>query len=371
MHKLKNLLVIILSVAIVSQSTAFGSVQSPNEPSVIDAPQACNGGKCITLQMYVSTSKTCGNSDVIDVTAGTPVYFCYVARNTSIDLGITLGPNSLVSSVRGQILQDANFYLSPYQEYKYIDPTPSAFNTTTINEATWSARYSHYMIEASESATVRIYVASPTPMPTLTPTAIATSTPTKTATPAPTSTPTATHTPVGQTLPTATTTPSPTPPTMPSPAATLPPNANSPVDVVIAVETQPNTNEFMAGQEIVFIVTVSNQGAVPASAISLNGTFPTNAPIVELQPGPGFVCPAASNLNTEIIACAIPTGLLGGKSSILNIIVRPTQTGILNYKLNVSTISQESNVANNTIEMSRTIKPVMKVFLPMSVMTRE
>jgi hypothetical protein len=175
-------------------SVTFNTQAQPNTPNA--SPQhteVCNGGKCFTMRMYASTKKTCGVTDTLYVTSDTPVYFCYIGRNGSID-PVTMTPQTLISNATGTrrtVFSDLGVYLNNGDEYEYVDPTPYTFASTSIIESEWTTRFSHYQLTAYESATVNIVAASPTPVP---PTATRLP-PTPTDTPVPTRTPTPTRQP--------------------------------------------------------------------------------------------------------------------------------------------------------------------------------
>jgi len=357
-------------------SVTFNTQAQPNTPNA--SPQhteVCNGGKCFTMRMYASTKKTCGVTDTLYVTSDTPVYFCYIGRNGSID-PVTMTPQTLISNATGTrrtVFSDLGVYLNNGDEYEYVDPTPYTFASTSIIESEWTTRFSHYQLTAYESATVNIVAASPTPVPPtatrLPPTPTDTPVPTRTPTPTrqPSATPTksagntATANPTTSSLPAQTRTP------IPTPIATQPPSPDAKVDVSLSVEML-NTNVTpVVGRPVAYAIKVTNLGSRPASAITLISALPGNTAFKEVQPGPGFECLSVPENNAlgGILNCTIPTGLAANSYSIVNIIFVPTQPGKLHNSMNIVTLSQESNVDNNALDYDMTALDTQHMYLPL------
>lgn len=357
-------------------SVTFNTQAQPISPDA--SPQhteVCQGGKCFTMRMYASTKKTCGVTDTLYVTSDTPVYFCYIGRNGSID-PVTMAPQTLISNATGTrrtVFSDLGVYLNNGDEYEYVDPTPYTFASTSIIESEWTTRFSHYQLTAYESATVNIVAASPTPVP---PTATRLP-PTPTDTPVPTRTPTPTRQPsatptksAGNTAtanPTTSSVPAQTRTPIPTPIATQPPSPDAKVDVSLSVEML-NTNVTpVVGRPVAYAIKVTNLGSRPASAITLISALPGNTAFKEVQPGPGFECLSVPENNAlgGILNCTIPTGLAANSYSIVNIIFVPTQPGKLHNSMNIVTLSQESNVDNNALDYDMTALDTQHMYLPL------
>ena len=375
--RFKKILLTAVSLAITLwPSVTFNTQAQPNTPNA--SPQhteVCNGGKCFTMRMYASTKKTCGVTDTLYVTSDTPVYFCYIGRNGSID-PVTMTPQTLISNATGTrrtVFSDLGVYLNNGDEYEYVDPTPYTFASTSIIESEWTTRFSHYQLTAYESATVNIVAASPTPVP---PTATRLP-PTPTDTPVPTRTPTPTRQPsatptksAGNTAtanPTTSSVPAQTRTPIPTPIATQPPSPDAKVDVSLSVEML-NTNVTpVVGRPVAYAIKVTNLGSRPASAITLISALPGNTAFKEVQPGPGFECLSVPENNAlgGILNCTIPTGLAANSYSIVNIIFVPTQPGKLHNSMNIVTLSQESNVDNNALDYDMTALDTQHMYLPL------
>jgi len=359
-------------------SVTFNTQAQPISPDA--SPQhteVCQGGKCFTMRMYASTKKTCGVTDTLYVTSNTPIYFCYIGRNGSID-PVTMGQHTLISTATGTrrtVFSDLGVYLNPGDEYEYVDPTPYTFSSTSVIESEWSTHYSHYTITAYESATVNIVAASPTPVPpTATPLPpTPTDTPVPTRTPTPTSLPSATPTKsagnatTATANPTASSVPAQTRTPMPTPIATQPPSPDAKVDVSLSVEMLNTNTTPVVGRPVAYAIKVTNLGSRPASAITLISALPGNTAFKEVQPGPGFECLSVPETNAlgGILNCTIPTGLAANSYSIVNVIFVPTQPGKLHNSLNIVTLSQESNVDNNALDYDMTALDAQHMYLPL------
>ena len=362
-------------VSAITQAQLIPLNSSP--PTAPQRTEVCNGGKCFTMRMYASTKKTCGVTDTLYVTSDTPVYFCYIGRNGSID-PVTMAQHTLISnatSTRRTVFSDLGVYLNNGDEYEYVDPTPYTFASTSIIESEWTTRFSHYQLTAYESSTVNIVAASPTPVPpTATPLPpTPTDTPVPTRTPTPTSLPSATPTKsagnaaTATANPTASSVPAQTRTPMPTPIATQPPSPDAKVDVSLSVEML-NTNATpVVGRPVAYAIKVTNLGSRPASAITLISALPGNTAFKEVQPGPGFECLSVPETNASggILNCAIPTGLAANSYSIVNVIFVPTQPGKLHNSINIVTLSQESNVDNNALDYDMTALDAQHMYLPL------
>lgn len=81
----------------------------------------------------------CANTDVITVSKGTQVYYCYQVTNTG---AITLGLHTLNDGVGSQLFNEKLYKLAPGQSVSTVDlnlPISTIMNTSTTNIATWTA----------------------------------------------------------------------------------------------------------------------------------------------------------------------------------------------------------------------------------------
>lgn len=93
------------------------------------------GGPSITIAQTVGTSSaSCAATDVITVTTGTTVYYCYEITNTG---GVTLTRHDLDDSELGTILADFPFTLLP-SATAFITAS-NTITTTTVSTSTWTA----------------------------------------------------------------------------------------------------------------------------------------------------------------------------------------------------------------------------------------
>jgi hypothetical protein len=96
---------------------------------------AGGGNPEITLTKTVGTdSAVCATTDVITVTAGTEVTYCYEVENIG---DVTLNVHDLVDSELGTILNDFAFTLAPSATV-FLTQTTTLL-TATVNTATWTA----------------------------------------------------------------------------------------------------------------------------------------------------------------------------------------------------------------------------------------
>ncbi len=105
----------------------------------------------IRLDKTVGTDpQSCASTQVITVTAGTEVTYCYTITNTGL---FSMTTHDLVDSELGVILSGTSYNLEPFAS-TFL--TQSAFITsTTVNTATWTAYTSGGdPVTASDSATV-------------------------------------------------------------------------------------------------------------------------------------------------------------------------------------------------------------------------
>ncbi len=81
----------------------------------------------------------CANTDVITVSKGTQVYYCYNVTNTG---EITLGLHTLNDGISSQFFTEKAYELAPGASISTVDfnlPISTIVNTTTTNIATWTA----------------------------------------------------------------------------------------------------------------------------------------------------------------------------------------------------------------------------------------
>jgi subtilisin-like proprotein convertase family protein len=98
----------------------------------------------------------CAMTDVITVTEGSDVYYCYTVTNTG---NITLPLHDLVDDQLGMLLDDFPFDLAPGASVSTVDAgavISATLNDTTMNTATWTAFGDSLSAEASASATVNV-----------------------------------------------------------------------------------------------------------------------------------------------------------------------------------------------------------------------
>ena len=137
------------------------------------------------------------------------------------------------------------------------------------------------------------YVASPSPVPSVTPTPSPTPTTTPTATPSPTPTPTATATPSPTPTPTPTATPSPTPtPTAtstPTPTSTPTSTPSDGADVIVEGVSVSAENTALPGDSFEVSVRASLRNLGPANAVLVDTTFTFSAPGCSAVPSAPFI----------------------------------------------------------------------------------
>lgn len=110
------------------------------------------GDATIELTKTVGTDPAiCAPTDVITVTAGTDVTYCYEVTNTGI---VTLTQHDLVDSELGTLLDDFPFSLSPGASV-FLTQTAN-LTTTTVNTAIWTAVNPSDFAFDADSATVNV-----------------------------------------------------------------------------------------------------------------------------------------------------------------------------------------------------------------------
>jgi hypothetical protein len=111
----------------------------------------------ISLAKTVGTDPdVCATQDEISVGAGTEVVYCYEVTNTGLN---TLTRHDLVDSELGDLLTDFPFVLVPGAS-AFLTQAGGAIDTTTTNNATWTARDPELGLAATatDSATVNVVV---------------------------------------------------------------------------------------------------------------------------------------------------------------------------------------------------------------------
>ncbi len=164
------------------------------------------GEPAIDLEKTVGTVPgTCAVTDPITVDAGTEVTYCYRVTNTG---DVQISNITVVDDKLGIIVANDTTIVAPGSSIFYLESTVIEETTTNVAVATVDAAYIR-PVEDTDTATVFVEGATPTPtatsttVPTATATATGTTVPTATATATGTTVPTATATATGTTVPTA------------------------------------------------------------------------------------------------------------------------------------------------------------------------
>ncbi|GAB4144779.1 MAG: hypothetical protein Fur0021_01620 [Candidatus Promineifilaceae bacterium] len=115
----------------------------------------------ISLSKTVGTEAgVCATTDMIDVVAGTDVYYCYTVTNTG---NVTLPLHDLTDSELGDILTGFAYNLMPGESVSTVDAgleISANIMVTTMNTATWTA-YDSAGLSASAEASATVNVVNP------------------------------------------------------------------------------------------------------------------------------------------------------------------------------------------------------------------
>ena len=253
-----------------------------------------------------------------------------------------------------------------------ITPTPTPPTTPTPTPpATPSPTATHTPTPTPPATPSPTATITPTPTPPATPSPTATHTPTPTPPATPTPTPTATHTPTptppATPSPSATHTPTPTPPATPSPTATVPPTPtptpSSPtptptatptatpseppfVDVAVSIADSPDP--VQVGQNLTYVITVSNIGPSIAPDVTMSDTLPAGVNFISVTPSQG------SCSGTSTVSCDLGTFF----SATVTLVVTPTVAGPLSNTASASAPGAfDLNPNNNFFTASTTVLP--------------
>ncbi len=108
-----------------------------------------------------TTPGVCATTSVIDVAAGTTVYYCYTVTNTG---DVTLNAHTLVDDQLGTIFTNFSYALTPGSSVNTVAAglsIPAVINSSTTNVATWTAAQSSTGgVSATATATATVNVAS-------------------------------------------------------------------------------------------------------------------------------------------------------------------------------------------------------------------
>ncbi|MDM8527970.1 FG-GAP-like repeat-containing protein [Anaerolineales bacterium HSG24] len=106
----------------------------------------------MTLDKTVGTaSQLCSSTDMISVTVGTEVTYCYEVINTG---NVTLDTHTLADNKLGTLLNSVNYTLAPGNRYIYS--TTTTIGSDTINTAQWIASDGSNVITVTDIATVTV-----------------------------------------------------------------------------------------------------------------------------------------------------------------------------------------------------------------------
>ena len=117
--------------------------------------QSCvaSGNPSVVMTKTVSTSNSCGSTDIVAVEPDTMVYYCYTVQNSG---DVTLTVHNLVDDQLGTVLSNYNYTLAPGASTSVITSTMIGVSDV-VNTATWSASgQSLPAVFASDSATVTV-----------------------------------------------------------------------------------------------------------------------------------------------------------------------------------------------------------------------
>jgi uncharacterized repeat protein (TIGR01451 family) len=105
-------------------------------------------------------------------------------------------------------------------------------------------------------------------------------------------------------------------------------------------------NPVLAGQNLTYILTVTNLGPATASSVTLTDAFPASVTFVSASPG-------CVNLGGNVV-CSVGT-LASGGSSNFTVVVTPTVAGLITNTLTVASPTADPNSANNTAASVTTV----------------
>jgi uncharacterized repeat protein (TIGR01451 family) len=126
-------------------------------------------------------------------------------------------------------------------------------------------------------------------------------------------------------------------------------NANIVLDEAdLAITKSDNPDPVGVGQDLTYLLTVTNGGPRPSKAVTVTDTLPSGVTLKSITPSRGD-CSVGAN-----ISCALGT-LASGASETVAILVTPTAAGTLTNTATVGSGTTDPSAANNTSTSETTV----------------
>ncbi len=280
----------------------------------------------IQLNVYLTTGSDCAtaSSDNITIVSGTPIKFCYAAKNIG---DTTLYTHTLVAN--GSNIFAGSLITLPVGSTTIYSRGPisiskPADSDVIYHQATWTgSEILGFSGSSSEGATIRFGEATPTPTPRP---GFATSTPTITPTPLATATP------------------------------------STPTDIVASISGPTNGSPSTIFS---YTIRILNNSVTTASGLVFTNTLPTNASFQGVTRGSGITCPTMPSVGDigGTIVCNITGTLVSGQFDELSVTMRPIDSTNINTSVTASTTTYETNRANTVATFIVRLEP-LKFFIP-------
>lgn len=107
----------------------------------------------------------------------------------------------------------------------------------------------------------------------------------------------------------------------------------------LSVSKGDNPDPVMAGNDLTYTVTVTNNGPSTATSVILTDTLPSGVAFVSASPGCSFSAPNS-------VICSLGT-IAGGSSVVVTIVVRPNTPGVITNTATVTAAEDDPNPGNN------------------------
>lgn len=125
-----------------------------------------------------------------------------------------------------------------------------------------------------------------------------------------------------------------------------------PADLAVQLVASVDANAPRVGLPLRFVITVSNGGPSPATAVTVSGELPASLTLLSTTSGQGQPC----RLDAAVLIC--PLGDIAVGASVgLTITVQPTEPGPLTHTVRVASDQFDPDLANDSATVSLTVAP--------------
>jgi uncharacterized repeat protein (TIGR01451 family) len=148
--------------------------------------------------------------------------------------------------------------------------------------------------------------------------------------------------------------PSPTPTPSPEPTPTPTPQAMADLSVTNTDSADP----ISTGNNLIYTITITNNGSSTATGVTLTDTLPTGATFVSATPNQG------SCNGTSTLTCALGTLTNSATATVTIVIVTPTAAGTISNTASVTGDQADPNGTNNADTENTTVNVTCDGFTP-------